>query len=200
MKDVAIKKVEAKDAALLSEVALRAYADHYLHLWDDGGKWYMEKYFSQEKLAEELKDQNSSFFIVFLGNTPSGFLKINMNAPLEDFAEKNCLELERIYLNKEAAGKGIGKKLVELTFVIADKHNKDIVWLKAMDTSDDAIAFYKKMGFQIKGNHLLKHPLMKKELRGMVIMIKELKEQPKNLKEDSSVAPSLNGITGSDAL
>ena len=101
--------------------------------------------------------------------------KINVNAPLEDFAEKSCLELERIYLNKEAAGKGVGKKLVELTFKIANQHNKDIVWLKAMDTNDNAIAFYKKMGFQIIGSHLLRHPLMKKELRGMVIMIKELK-------------------------
>jgi ribosomal protein S18 acetylase RimI-like enzyme len=180
MEDITIKRVETKDASFLSEVALKAYADHYLHLWYDGGAWYMDKYFSAEKLANEINNQNSCFFIAFFKDAPVGFLKININAPLISFQDKNAMELERIYLNKEAIGKGIGKRLVELTFKIAREHNKDLVWLKAMDTSDEPIAFYKKMGFEIKGTHLLKHPLMKEELRGMVVMMKVLTSQQEN--------------------
>jgi ribosomal protein S18 acetylase RimI-like enzyme len=90
------------------------------------------------------------------------------------------MELERIYLNKEATGKGIGKRLVDLTLETAQENNKDLVWLKAMDTSDEPIAFYEKMGFSIKGTHCLKHRLMKEELRGMVILTKEITGKLKN--------------------
>ncbi|MCW3111083.1 MAG: family N-acetyltransferase [Segetibacter sp.] len=177
MEDVYIKKLQAEDANFLSEVALKTYADHYLDLWYDDGKWYLENFFSVERLMEEIKDENAEFYMAFFKDSPVGFLKLNINAPLDGFESKNALELERIYLNKEAAGKGIGRQLVELTLKIAKENNKDLVWLKAMDTSEGPIAFYKKMGFVIKGTHRLKHSLMKEEMRGMVIMIKELRER-----------------------
>lgn len=172
MKEVDIRRIEAQDASFLSEVALRAYADHYLDLWYDRGSWYMEKYFSPEKLTRELRDSNSQFYIAYFNHSPVGFLKLNIDASREGLKAKDAMELERIYLNKEVAGKGIGRKLVELTFDIARKNCKDIVWLKAMDTSEGPIAFYKKMGFEITGAYRLKHALMKEELRGMVIMTK----------------------------
>jgi diamine N-acetyltransferase len=173
MRDITVKRVKPEDAFDLSKVALRAYADHYLHLWNDEGRWYMEKYFSVERLSAEINDPNAQFYIACYNQSPVGFLKLNIDAPLDGFSS-NALELERIYLNKEVAGKGIGKKLVELCFDIAQEAKKHMVWLKAMDTSEGPIAFYKKMGFEVKGTHLLKHPLMKEELRGMVIMVKEI--------------------------
>lgn len=177
MEDFYIKRLKAKDATFLSEVALKAYGHHYLDLWYDGGKWYMEKYFSVEKLTAEICNANAQFYIACSNSSPVGFLKLNIDAPLEGFEGRNALELERIYLNKEATGKGIGKKLVDLTVSIAKEKKKDIVWLKAMDTSEGPIAFHKKMGFEIVGTHRLKHPLMKEELRGMVIMVKDLRNK-----------------------
>lgn len=173
---IQIKKIEAADADFLHKVALKAYADHYLDLWYDEGKWYMENHFSIEKLTSEINDENARFFIPFYNNSPEGFLKLNINAPLPAFDGQNCLELERIYLNKKATGKGIGKELVELTLQIAKQTNKDVVWLKAMDTSTGPICFYKKMGFTITGTYQLKHLLMKENLRGMVVMTKILKD------------------------
>lgn len=170
MESIDLKRLKSKDALLLSEVALKAYADHYLHLWHDRGKWYIKKYFSVEKLETELKDENAVFFLAYYNVSPVGFIKLNINAPLDGEEEKKCMELERIYLSKDAEGKGIGRKLVELTFAIGKENNRGIIWLKAMDTSEGPIAFYKKMGFEISGTYKLKHTLMKEELRGMVIM------------------------------
>ncbi len=150
MEFIDLKRLAPKDALLLSEAALKAYADHYLHLWYDEGKWYTEKYFSVERLENELKDENSIFYLAYYNSSPVGFLKLNINAPLER-EEGNSMELERIYLLKDVAGKGIGRKLLNLTFAIAKEHNKDIIWLKAMDSSEGAISFYKKMGFEITG-------------------------------------------------
>ncbi len=165
-----MQKAEVKDALLLSSVALKAYADHYLHLWHDGGKWYMKKSFSAEKIADELADPDAVFYLAFYNNSPAGFMKLNLQAPFRN--HKNALELERIYLSKDSQGKGIGKELVQRTLTVAKENNKDLVWLKAMDTSTESIAFYKKMGFEIEGTCRLEYALMKEELRGMVIMKK----------------------------
>ena len=171
---ITIKKLSVADASLLSSVAIKAYSDHYLHLWYDGGQWYIDKCFTPQQLEAELQDANAAFYLAYLSNEPAGFLKINIDAPYPGEDEVDALELERIYLNKEATGKGIGKELAELTFSIAKQKNKKLVWLKAMDTSEDSIAFYKKMGFKITGSYTLPHERMQESLRGMVIMKKYL--------------------------
>jgi GNAT superfamily N-acetyltransferase len=174
MDAIHIERIGAEDAELLSKVALKSYADHYLHLWHDGGEWYMKKFFSPEHLSTELADTNAQFYLAYYNSTPVGFLKINIDAPLQGEEDRNALELERIYLARHAEGKGIGKALVNLTFEVAKQNSKEFVWLKAMDTSDGPIAFYKNMGFEITGTFRLKHEMMKEELRGMVIMKKTL--------------------------
>jgi len=173
MEGLQIKKLEVADVVGLREVAVEAYSDHYLSLWYDQGNWYLEKYFSIEKLRDELSDQNARFYLAFHNTEGVGFLKLNIDASLPGF-DGSALEIERIYLKKAASGKGIGRQLVNLAEEVAAKHNKGLIWLKAMDTSEGPIAFYEKMGFKIIGTHVLRHPLMKEELRGMVLMVKFL--------------------------
>jgi hypothetical protein len=64
--DIKIRRIGAANVALLSDVAVRAYSDHYLHLWYDKGEWYIDKSFSVKNLLRELEDENARFplFIV----------------------------------------------------------------------------------------------------------------------------------------
>ena len=167
-----IKTIGTKDVALLSDVAVRAYCDHYKHLWYDEGKWYSKKSFSKENLLNELTDENAQFFIIYFNKDAVGFLKLNIDAPLEENAD--ALELERIYLTKSVTGKGIGKFVFDFVIEIAKQQNKKLIWLKVMDSSTNAIAFYKKMRFEICGTIRLDFEMMKPELRGMFVMKKML--------------------------
>jgi len=170
--DIKIRRIGAANVALLSDVAVRAYSDHYLHLWYDKGEWYIDKSFSVKNLLRELEDENARFSIIYCNEEAVGFLKLNIDAPLQD--EENALELERIYLTKAASGKGIGKFVLDFVFQIAKEQNKNLVWLKVMDSSTDAIGFYKNNGFEICGTHHLDFPEMKEEFRGMYVMRKFL--------------------------
>lgn len=174
MTSIQIKPITISEASLLSEVAMKAYNDHYLHLWYDNGEWYKQRCFTEEVLKDELSDSNNLFFLAYLDDEPVGFLKLRINAALETEPEKDAMELERIYLTKAASGKGIGKSLVNLSFSIAKEQHKQIIWLKAMDSSTGPIAFYKQMGFVQCGIYRLTFEQMKEELRGMVIMKKDL--------------------------
>jgi GNAT superfamily N-acetyltransferase len=170
--DIEIRRISASYVALLSDTAIRAYSDHYLHLWYDKGEWYINKSFSEQNLLSELVDVNALFFIIYFNNEAVGFLKLNIDAPLEE--EISALELERIYLTKAASGKGIGKFVLDFVFEVAKDQNKKLVWLKVMDSSSEAIRFYENNGFQICGTYHLDFSEMKEEFRGMYIMQKFL--------------------------
>jgi ribosomal protein S18 acetylase RimI-like enzyme len=172
--NVRLQKITVGDAALLNNIAKKAYCDHYLHLWYDKAEWYLNTFFSVENLSQELADPNALFYIIQYRDEIVGFLKLNIDAPFEEDTKDDALELERIYLAKDASGKGIGSFVMNFIFELAVSKNKKIVWLKVMDSSEGPIAFYKKFGFEICGTLQLEFPVMKEEFRGMFIMKKSL--------------------------
>jgi diamine N-acetyltransferase len=170
---ITIYKASKADAAMLTQLARSIYRQHYLHLWHAGGAdWYMNEYaYAAHKIEQELADPLVDYFIAAGDDQPLGYMKLNIEAALGE--NPDALEVERIYLHKSAAGKGIGRQMMELALQRAKELKKDILFLKAMDSSIDAIAFYQKLGYTICGSLQLPMPefsLMKAEYRGMVIM------------------------------
>jgi len=172
-----IRLLTSVDAELLSGLAITIYKQYYTHLWHDGGMWYIEYSYNVQKLRQELSDLNNFHYIAYAGQHPVGYLKIRLNQKWKGLEGLQCLEVERIYILQEAAGSGLGKKLMDVAFEIAKYHNQDILFLKAMDSSRNALAFYEKLGFEIFDT--LTHPFeqMKKEYRGMVVLKSELRSK-----------------------
>jgi len=166
---VTIEQISEHDAVGLARIARKAYRDHYTHLWHDGGAWYVRTRFNARKLRKEIADENALFYFACLDGERVGFLKLNIHKSYPGLEGKECLELERIYLTRAGQGKGVGKALVKFTLDYARKIGKEAVFLKAMDTSD-AVGFYEKMGFRTFDTYRLSFPMMKEELREMVVM------------------------------
>ena len=74
-----------------------------------------------------------------------GFLKMNGPAT-KGYEQMNALELERIYIVKSASGRGFGREAMEFCFDFAKQRNKQVIWLKCMDSSP-AHYFYERLGF-----------------------------------------------------
>ena len=168
-----IVRCDIQDAKELSDVAIRSYNDFYLYLWHDNGEWYVNRCFVPSVFEKELKEPNNEFYLLKEKGEAVGFLKLEIDHPLKNYEQYNCIELERIYLVKSSTGKGLGRSVVEFCFDYARKLNKEIIWLKAMDSSD-AVFFYEKLGFERCGSFFLDFEQMKIEFRGMVIMMKRL--------------------------
>jgi ribosomal protein S18 acetylase RimI-like enzyme len=128
--------------------------------------------YPEHKILAELSDKENLHYIVRNENEPVGYLKLRLQATLEGLP---ALEIERIYLHRKAAGKGMGKQLMLFSEEIALQHNKQLLFLKAMDSSVDALAFYHKLGYTDHGRLTLPFPLMKEEFRGMIILRKDLR-------------------------
>lgn len=172
--NIEIREIDIAQAKELSELAIKIYKQYFLHLWHDGGKWYIHRSYHFQTIAEELEDTNNLHFIAYKNNKPVGYLKIKKNEILQDYSTKNCLEIERIYILQEAANLGLGKQLMQIVFDLGKSMKKNIVFLKSMDSSVNSIAFYKKLGFEKCGTLTLPFEQMKEEYRGMFILKKEL--------------------------
>ena len=171
-----IRAIDKNHAAELAALAQNIYREYYLHLWLPGGAdWYMHEHaYHPGKIKTELEDAQNLHYIVYDNDAATGYLKLKLGSKLPGDEQRNALEIERIYLHRHAAGKGTGKQLMLFSEDIARLHHKDLIFLKAMDSSHDAIAFYKKLGYRECGTHTLPFPLMKEEYRGMVVLKKDL--------------------------
>ncbi|WP_317907031.1 GNAT family N-acetyltransferase, partial [Bacillus subtilis] len=63
------------------------------------------------------------------------------------------LEIERIYIKNEFQKHGLGKYLFNKAMEIAKELNKKKIWLGVWEKNENAIVFYKKMGFVQTGAH-----------------------------------------------
>lgn len=169
-----IRAISVDDAKQLSAVALEAYSDHYLSYWHDDGEWYLARSFSLNNLRKEFTEKSSRFYLAIFDDRPAGFLKTRTDRCLPGFGDESGFEVERIYLTKAATGNGIGTALMNFSEQRAKEAGRDFVWLKVMDSSAGAIRFYESLGFFKCGTETLTFPQMKKELRGMYLMKKEI--------------------------
>jgi ribosomal protein S18 acetylase RimI-like enzyme len=172
---IRIEKASAREAVLLTKLSGDIYKQHYLHLWHPGGAdWYMNEYaYATDKIKQDLTDKGVEIFIAYEDAVPVGYLKLVLSSVLAGYENHTALEVERIYIDKAYMGRSIGKQFMQIALNKARELKKEFIFLKAMDSATDAIAFYEKLGYTISGKLQLPMPqflLMKEKYRGMVIL------------------------------
>jgi diamine N-acetyltransferase len=133
---------------------------------------YLEKAFNSEQLEKELLNPSSHFYFVYVNNEVAGYLKVNTNDAQTETMDDESLEIERIYIRKDFQRHGLGKYLLNKVMEVALEHHKQKVWLGVWEKNENAIEFYKKMGFVQTGAHSF---YMGEEEQTDFIMIKILR-------------------------
>ncbi len=149
-----IKKCTLEDLPILKEISYTTFNDTFKHQNSpDNMKAYLEKAFNLKQLAIELSNISSEFYFIYYKNELAGYLKVNtQDAQTEDTGDES-LEIERIYIKNEMQKHGLGKYLLNKAMEIALERNKKKVWLGVWEKNENALAFYKKMGFVQTGTH-----------------------------------------------
>jgi GNAT superfamily N-acetyltransferase len=169
---ITIKKCEENQLDLLHKIAIQTYNGTYQYLWLDKGKWYLEEFYKKENFKKELSHTEIFYFLVYDADKIIGFFKLKNNA-LADYPAANCIEIDKLYLLKGSAGKGIGKTVMEFIFSFCKEQNRSILSLKVMENSM-AKYFYEKNGFVQTDQNNLDYPTIKEEYRLILTMVKEM--------------------------
>ena len=153
----------------LFKLMQRIYPPAYKQLWqNEDCSWYINSQYSLNQLKEELQDLNADYFFIVFDNKNVGILRLIHQKELK------TTKLHRLYLGQNYQGKGLGKKIMQLTEDIAKSNHSKSIWLEAMDTQTQALHFYKKEGYLIEKTYQLPFNLIHKELRGIHKMTKQL--------------------------
>lgn len=169
-----LKALETHDQAELLTLMQTIYPPVYGHLWEDGSLKYLKKIYGESNFQQELSEGATHYLRVYVEEVPSGVLRVIHSRKCPDFPERSAMKLQRIFLHPETHGKGIGKKIMDWVVDQAKQEGKDLLWLECMDTQQQALRFYEKMGFQRGGAFDYPSDKMKKEFRGMIRMWKEV--------------------------
>ncbi|SFS53684.1 GNAT family N-acetyltransferase [Paenibacillus sp. 453mf] len=149
-----IKKCNHEDLLLLQEISIETFNDTFKNQnSSENMKAYLEKAFHSKQLEKELSNISSEFFFVYCNNDVAGYLKVNTNDAQSEEVGEESLEIERIYIKNKFQNHGLGKHLLNKAMEMAIESNKKKIWLGVWEKNDNAIAFYKKMGFVQTGAH-----------------------------------------------
>ncbi|MEI5888213.1 GNAT family N-acetyltransferase [Bacillus albus] len=149
-----IKKGTLEDLYTLQEISYETFNETFKDQNSPQNmSAYLEKAFHLKQLEKELSNVASQFFFVYFNNEVAGYLKVNTNDAQSEEMGDESLEIERIYIKGEFQKHGLGKYLLNKSIEIAMEHNKKKIWLGVWEKNENAIAFYKKMGFVQTGVH-----------------------------------------------
>jgi len=157
MDKIEITKVTSADLLRLQAIAKQTFVETFAdHNTEEDMRLYVEKNLNIDKLADELRDQNSEFYFALIDNKVTGYLKINHGQAQTELKDESSLEIERIYVLKDFHGKNVGQVLYNKAIDIATRANAEYVWLGVWEKNPRAINFYKKNGFIEFDKHIFK--------------------------------------------
>lgn len=172
--DITLQSLEERHHGELFKLMQSIYPSAYGHFWKDNATWYLDHIYSKTAFIKDLNEEDCEYYFVRFRESVIGILKLALQHKYPPLADTSSLKIQRLYLNPNIQGRGIGKQLVHYATRCALSLNHPIICLDAMDTHTQAQQFYKGLGFQ-KGNQLiLDFKLLHDRHRGMWYMYKKL--------------------------
>lgn len=167
-----IKKCTLDDINKLKKIAYQTFEETFR---EQNKKENIDNYlantFTKEKVLEELQNPNSFFYFIYYQSSLAGYLKLNINDAQTESYNEDHLEIERIYILNEFQKLGLGKQLYDKVIEVSNELLCNHIWLGVWEKNDNAIAFYKKLGFEKVDEHAF---YMGDERQIDYIMIKDL--------------------------
>jgi diamine N-acetyltransferase len=153
---IVIRRATFADADALSQLSAQTFYEAFAAFnTKEDMAMHLQQYYSKEKIESELIDAQVVFLLAYYNGELAGYVKISEHrSPAEDKELEAPFELERIYSIQRTIGKGIGSALMQATIDLAKSKQKKTLWLGVWQQNEIAIAFYKKWGFEIYGEHV----------------------------------------------
>lgn len=165
-------KCKPSDVEQLRDISIETFVDTFKDQnTEENLNEYLERAYSIEQLTSEINQVGTDFYFLKDSDLVVGYLKLNIDDAQSEKDHPLALEVERIYVLPQHKRKGYGKLLLEFAYLRAKELNRTGIWLGVWEHNYNALAFYKKMGFQRVGEHTF---IMGDDAQVDYIMLKEL--------------------------
>lgn len=152
-----IRRATRDEVALVGEIGVATYRDHYTSLWHEAGlRRWLDEQFSAERVARELEGDDVRYLLAFddAATPPVGFAKLRRDSPMPVADHARGLELCKIYFRKGSVGGGRGSALIERVLATGRELAQPLVWLDVLKRNEAGVRFYQRHGFVIRGEKI----------------------------------------------
>lgn len=147
-----MKIIKAKQEQIenIIQIGIKSYKEHFSEIWTAKGiDEYLSLQFDFQKISNEMNSDNTKYFVSYFENRVVGIVKINLKKQIPNSSVERGIELEKIYLLSQFAGKGFGTTMLDFTIKYAKDNGENVIWLDVLKTNLKAIKFYERYGFKI---------------------------------------------------
>ncbi|MBK7793637.1 MAG: GNAT family N-acetyltransferase [Betaproteobacteria bacterium] len=151
-----IRTAAPADAEPLATLAERTFRDTFA---DDNSiddiEAYVRDSFSLERVRAELADDANTLLLAFVdgGEQPRGYAKLRTGTTDPSVTGRDPIELQRLYVDRNAMGHGVGAALMRASLDVARSAGHRTLWLGVWERNARAISFYEQWQFERVGCH-----------------------------------------------
>jgi ribosomal protein S18 acetylase RimI-like enzyme len=111
------------------------------------------QYFSPELQSSEISDPLLITLLAESGDELIGFAQLRLAHATSCVQCEQPAELYRLYVSSAWHGRGAAHGLMRAVLAEAARAGSDCIWLGVWERNARAIAFYRKFGFRVVGEH-----------------------------------------------
>jgi len=138
-----------KHYAVLAEIGATTFYDTFRpHNTEDDMQQYLAATYTPDLVKANLSKEGIHYFLGYLNGSDQGYVKLIEN-PIGLNLTGRVMELEKIYLRATAQGSGLATALMQLAMEKSRSLGFEKLYLGVWQENERALAFYKKMGFEV---------------------------------------------------
>ena len=148
------RPAKSSDAASLAAIAERTFRDTFtVDNSEENINLHCARNFSVEIQNEEISDPQFTTLLAEYAGDLVGFAQLRLAHTTDCVKGDRPAELHRIYVLSEWHGRGVANELMRAVYAAAAQAGSDCIWLGVWERNLKAIAFYRKSGFSVVGDH-----------------------------------------------
>jgi diamine N-acetyltransferase len=152
---VTIRRGEARDAAVLADLARTTFYDAFAATNDaDDMALHLTRAYGVPQQTTELQDPGITTLLVEQGGAAIAYAQLRHDHIPECVTGPAPLELWRFYVRRDWHGRGVAQALMDRVKAEARQRGAQTLWLGVWERNDRARAFYAKYGFADVGEHI----------------------------------------------
>ncbi len=138
---------------------------------------YINREHTPDRYRAVLQDDRFLLLIAKVADTLAALaLLVRASAPPE-MQTPSAMELRRFYVDSAYHGRGVANELMREVLAAAAGRGDASLWLSAFSENGRAIAFYKRWGFRIAGEHDF---IVGNDRQRDYLMLRHLTDKPEN--------------------
>ena len=174
--EVTFRRAAPDDAAALSEFARRAFVETYAaHNTPEDMETYVGGAFGQARQAEELADPAIATVVGEAAGRMAGYAQLRRGSPPACVRGPEPVEIMRFYVDQPWHGQGVAQRLMQAALRTAREQGARTAWLGVWQRNPRAIAFYRKLGFEVVGTAQF---LLGDDLQDDFVMVRPIDDAP----------------------